>query len=86
MKDIYERLLAAASLRSADGAIRVVSEYEPVAGVGTPLFPPTVKAKETNSPGYLVEPRYVQGIEAQVVLLDQPSPRSIGVRQRCSTW
>ncbi|KUN00046.1 type I-U CRISPR-associated protein Cas7 [Streptomyces yokosukanensis] len=78
---MYERLLAAASLRSTDGAIRVVSEYEPVAGVGTPLFPPTVKAKETNSAGYLVEPRYVDGNETQVVLLDQPQSQA----NRCET-
>ncbi|QDQ14175.1 type I-U CRISPR-associated RAMP protein Csb1/Cas7u [Streptomyces spectabilis] len=81
MKDIYERLLAAASLRSTDGAVRIVSEYEPLAGVGTPLFPPTVKAKETNSAGYLVEPRYVHGDETRVVLLDQPQSQA----NRCET-
>ncbi|MBC9715705.1 type I-U CRISPR-associated protein Cas7 [Streptomyces sp. TRM66268-LWL] len=71
MKDVYERLLAAASLRSADGAIRVVSDYEPLGGIGTPLFPPTVKVKATDAAGYLVEPRYVDGEETKVVLLDQ---------------
>jgi CRISPR-associated protein Csb1 len=81
LKDIYERLLAAANLRSADGAIRIVSEYEPAAGAGTPLFPPSVKAKETNSAGYLVEPRYVDGDETQVVLLDQPQSQA----NRCET-
>ncbi|MFE3182795.1 type I-U CRISPR-associated RAMP protein Csb1/Cas7u [Streptomyces violascens] len=71
MKDTYERLLAAANLRSADGAVRITAEYEPLGGLGTPLFPPTVKIKETDSAGYLVEPRYVDGERVDVVLLDQ---------------
>jgi CRISPR-associated protein Csb1 len=44
--------------------------------MGTPLFPPTVKTKETNAAGYLVEPRYVDGDETQVVLLDQPQSQA----------
>jgi CRISPR-associated protein Csb1 len=49
--------------------------------MGTPLFPPTVKTKETNAAGYLVEPRYVDGDETQVVLLDQPQSQA----NRCET-
>ncbi|RKN03118.1 type I-U CRISPR-associated RAMP protein Csb1/Cas7u [Streptomyces radicis] len=71
MKHIYERLLAAASLRSADGAVRVSAEYEPTAGVGTPVFPPTVKIAATDGAGYLREERWVGGERTQVVLLDQ---------------
>ncbi|MEU5002087.1 type I-U CRISPR-associated RAMP protein Csb1/Cas7u [Streptomyces sp. NPDC021622] len=71
MKDVYERLLAAANLRSTDGAIRVTAEYEPLGGPGTPLFPPTAKIKETDAAGYLIEPRYVDGEQVDVVLLDQ---------------
>ncbi|MEU4347006.1 type I-U CRISPR-associated RAMP protein Csb1/Cas7u [Streptomyces sp. NPDC023838] len=81
MKDVYERLLAAASLRSADGAIRITAHYEPLAGVGTPVSPPTVKGKETNAAAHLVEPRYVDGLETQVVLLDQPQSQA----NRCET-
>ncbi|MCX4759005.1 hypothetical protein [Kitasatospora purpeofusca] len=34
MEALYERLAEAASGLSADGAIRIVTQYEPVAGVG----------------------------------------------------
>lgn len=74
MKDLYERLVAAASLRSADGAVRVVAEYEPAGGVGTSVFPPTVKTstdKNDKETGYLIEPRWLDGERVDVVLLDQ---------------
>lgn len=71
MKDVYERLRAAAGLRSADGAVRVVAEYEPLGGAGQPVFPPTAKLRETKAAGYLVEPRWVEGEQTDVVLLDQ---------------
>ncbi|MEV8535634.1 type I-U CRISPR-associated RAMP protein Csb1/Cas7u [Streptomyces sp. NPDC051211] len=76
VRDIYERLLAAASLRSTDGAIRVSAEYEPIGGDGDTLFPPTVKIKETDGAGYLVEPRYVDGEKVDVVWLDQPQSQA----------
>jgi len=81
VKDLYERLLAAASLRSADGAVRVVAEYEPVGGGGTPVFPPTVKLAAANTAGYLTEPRYVDGEQVEVVLLDQRQSQA----NRCET-
>ncbi|MEU8889885.1 type I-U CRISPR-associated RAMP protein Csb1/Cas7u [Streptomyces sp. NPDC048442] len=51
--------------------MRVTAEYEPLGGVGSPVFPPTVKITETDSAGYLLEPRYVGGAREDVVLLDQ---------------
>lgn len=71
MEEVYERLAAAASLRSGDGAVRVSSVYEPAAGPGTPVFPPTVKLNATDAAGYLREHRWVDGEQVGVVLLDQ---------------
>lgn len=76
VRDVYERLLAAASLRSTDGAIRISAEYEPIGGPGDTLFPPTVKIKETDGAGYLVEPRYMSGEKVEVVWLDQPQSQA----------
>ncbi|MFI9630523.1 type I-U CRISPR-associated RAMP protein Csb1/Cas7u [Streptomyces sp. NPDC052042] len=68
---LYERLLAAASAQSDDGAIRVRAVYEPTGGPGERIFPPTVKFNATDTAGYLTEPRYVDGEQVTVVLLDQ---------------
>ncbi|WP_209446335.1 type I-U CRISPR-associated RAMP protein Csb1/Cas7u [Streptomyces sp. MZ04] len=76
MKDIYERLLAAANLESADGAIRITAEYEPIGGPGSTVFPPTVKTKASDAAGYLVGPRYVDGERVDVVWLDQPQSQA----------
>ncbi|WP_346132650.1 type I-G CRISPR-associated RAMP protein Csb1/Cas7g [Streptomyces carpaticus] len=81
VEQVYERLLAAASLRSGDGAVRVVAEYEPVGGVGTPVFPPTVKLEATNAAGYLREKRWLEGEPTEVVLLDQRQSQA----NRCET-
>ncbi|MDW4917727.1 type I-U CRISPR-associated RAMP protein Csb1/Cas7u [Streptomyces californicus] len=71
IEELYERLLAAASAQSEDSAIRVQAAYEPTDGLGGRIFPPTVKSRATDAAGYLVEPRYVDGVEVKVVLLDQ---------------
>ncbi|MFB7474216.1 type I-U CRISPR-associated RAMP protein Csb1/Cas7u [Kitasatospora sp. NPDC056184] len=81
MEALYERLAGAASGLSADGAIRIVAQYEPVAGVGAPVAPPTVKLKETDGPGQLVEDRWVGGQRTRVVLLDQRQSQA----NRCET-
>ncbi|MEV6702809.1 type I-U CRISPR-associated RAMP protein Csb1/Cas7u [Streptomyces sp. NPDC051453] len=81
MEKVYERLRAAAGLQSGDGAVRVVAEYEPLGGPGAPVFPPTVKAKATDAAGYLVEPRWVDGQQTDVVLLDQRQSQA----NRCET-
>jgi CRISPR-associated protein Csb1 len=77
----YERLLAAASLRSADGAVRVAAEYEPLAGTGTPVFPPTVQLAATDTAGYLREERWIGDERTTVVLLDQRQSQA----NRCET-
>ncbi|MFJ4880410.1 type I-U CRISPR-associated RAMP protein Csb1/Cas7u [Streptomyces sp. NPDC088745] len=71
MHEAYERLLAAANLRSSDGAVRITAEYEPLGGAGSAVFPPTVKITAMDAAGYLIEPRYVGGAREDVVLLDQ---------------
>ncbi|WP_367435022.1 type I-G CRISPR-associated RAMP protein Csb1/Cas7g [Streptomyces celluloflavus] len=71
MKDVYERLLAAASMQSGDGAIRIASHYEPLGGPGEKVFPPAVTEKGGKEPRYLVEPRYVDDEPVDVVCLDQ---------------
>ncbi|MCI4039800.1 type I-U CRISPR-associated RAMP protein Csb1/Cas7u [Streptomyces sp. TRM75563] len=71
IEELYERLLAAASAQSEDSAIRVQAAYEPTDGLGGRIFPPTVKSRATDAAGYLIEPRYVDGVEVRVVLLDQ---------------
>ncbi|MFF9785131.1 type I-G CRISPR-associated RAMP protein Csb1/Cas7g [Streptomyces nigrescens] len=76
MRDVYERLLAAANLRSADGAVRIVAEYEPAGGPGASLFPPTVKVSGSDAAGYLRESRYVDGEQVEVVYLDQPQSQA----------
>ncbi|WP_049648999.1 type I-U CRISPR-associated RAMP protein Csb1/Cas7u [Kitasatospora sp. MY 5-36] len=93
MEALYERLAGAASGLSADGAIRIAAQYEPVAGVGAPVAPPTVKVKqmikdpatgkekEGDGPGQLFEDRWVGGKEVQVVLLDQRQSQA----NRCET-
>ncbi|MFD8676543.1 type I-U CRISPR-associated RAMP protein Csb1/Cas7u [Streptomyces seoulensis] len=81
MEGLYERLRSAASLQSGDGAVRVVAEYEPVGGPGSPIFPPTVKVKATDAAGYLVEPRWVDRQQTDVVLLDQRQSQA----NRCET-
>ncbi|MFF9690502.1 type I-U CRISPR-associated RAMP protein Csb1/Cas7u [Streptomyces sp. NPDC014623] len=71
IEELYERLHAAANALSEDSAIRVRAAYEPTSGPGGRIFPPTVKVKSTDAAGYLIEPRYVDGGEVRVVLLDQ---------------
>ncbi|MFJ5165165.1 type I-U CRISPR-associated RAMP protein Csb1/Cas7u [Streptomyces anulatus] len=71
IEELYERLHAAANALSEDSAIRVRAAYEPTSGSGGRICPPTVKAKSTDAAGYLIEPRYVEGDEVRVVLLDQ---------------
>jgi CRISPR-associated protein Csb1 len=81
MEALYERLAEAASGLSADGAIRIVARYEPVAGAEAPVAPPTVKLKESDGPGQLFEDRWVGGHRTRVVLLDQRQSQA----NRCET-
>ncbi|MFE6055654.1 type I-U CRISPR-associated RAMP protein Csb1/Cas7u [Kitasatospora sp. NPDC056446] len=93
MEALYERLAEAAGGLAVDGAIRVTARYEPVAGAGAPVSPPTVKVtrtvrdlatgkeKEVDGPGQLFEDRWVGQESAGVVLLDQRQSQA----NRCET-
>lgn len=67
---LYDRLAAAASLEGDDGAIRVRAAYEPGAGPGAKVSPPTYPQDGRESP-YLIEDRLgPDGRPEHVVLLD----------------
>lgn len=73
VSEIWERLVAAVNLddESADAAIRIAAEYEPVGGWGDKISPPTypVDSNPDKIP-YLVETRFHDGQPEQVVMLD----------------
>lgn len=72
---LYDRIAAAASLEGDDGAIRITAAYEPAAGRGSKVSPPTYpltspKARDRTSP-YVLEHRVGPDGEAVLcVLLD----------------
>lgn len=68
-EELLERLTAAASLRSDDAAIRFRARYEPAAGSGSKVSPPTYPVEDRGSP-YLFELRRFGDSERQAVLLD----------------
>ncbi len=80
--DLYDRLATAASLESDDGAIRILARYEPGAGPGAKVSPPTYarprdqrdasKQRDVSKePLYLLEERLgPDGKPESVVLLD----------------
>lgn len=74
MQTLYDRLAAAASLESEDGAIRIRATYEPGAGAGAKVSPPTYPRPprdQRDEPPYLVEERLgPDGQPEKVVLLD----------------
>ena len=66
---LYERLAAAVTLQSDDAAIRIRAEYEPQAGTGAKVFPPTYM--ESNGTRYHFERRWSpEGTPVEVVVLD----------------
>jgi len=62
---LYDILLEACTRRSKVGAIRISSTYEPVGGFTSKVNPPTYP-----DIGYLLEERYVDGAQRDVVALD----------------
>lgn len=67
---MYDRLAAGASLESDDAAIRIRASYEPGAGRGAKVSPPTYPQDGRESP-YLIEERVgPDGNPEKVVLLD----------------
>ena len=69
VSDIYDRLAAAASLEGADAAIRFRGTYEPTAGAGSKVSPPTYPVEDRDTP-YLFEERRLPGGGKRAVLLD----------------
>ena len=65
----YQRLSAAASLEGDDAAIRVRATYEPGAGPGAKVSPPTYPLDGRGTP-YLFETRRTTDRTREVVLLD----------------
>lgn len=67
--DLYERLAAAASLEGGDAAIRFRGTYEPAAGPGSKVSPPTYPVEDRGTP-YLFEDRRLPDGAKRAVLLD----------------
>lgn len=66
---LYQRLVAGASLEGDDGAIRARATYEPAAGVGTKVSPPTYPTGRESQ--YVIETRVApDGSEQRCALLD----------------
>ncbi len=69
VKDLYERLAAAASRESEDAAIRFRAAYEPAGGPGSKVSPPTYPVEGRGTP-YLLEKRRNGDKVVDAVLLD----------------
>jgi CRISPR-associated protein Csb1 len=67
--DVYEDLKAATALEGDRALIRIRTTYQPGAGDGARIFPPTYPADRGGSP-YVTERRVVDGVERADVLLD----------------
>lgn len=67
--DMYEELRSAAALEGDRALIRIRTTYQPAAGDGARVYPPTYPADRGESP-YVLETRVVDGAERNDVLLD----------------
>lgn len=72
MTEIFDTLLAACDGRSDVGAVRVRARYEPTAGAGAKVFPPTYAIDGK----YIKETRYVDGVAHPAVVLDAPQSQA----------
>lgn len=70
--EFLDRITAAAGGRSDDAGIRVTASYEPVAGAGTLVFPPTYPPLngERSDNKYAMSSRHVDGELRSSVLID----------------
>ncbi|MGI8683659.1 MAG: type I-G CRISPR-associated RAMP protein Csb1/Cas7g [Acidimicrobiales bacterium] len=66
IEQLYDRIAAAASLEGEDGAIRITATYEPSAGPGTKVSPPTYPTDNERTSPY---ERYPKGSDRK-----RPSP------------
>lgn len=70
MSALYDRIAAAVSLESDDAAIRIRASYEPQAGTGAKVFPPTY-IQDSSGTKYHYEQRWDgNGEVVDVVVLD----------------
>lgn len=67
--DVYEELRSAAALEGERALIRIRATYQPAAGDGARIYPPTYPVDPGGSP-YVMETRVVDGGERRDVLLD----------------
>lgn len=69
VEDVYEELRSAVALEGDRALIRVRTTYQPAAGNGARIYPPTYPADQGKSP-YVMETRVIDGTERHDVLLD----------------
>lgn len=67
---MFEVLLKGVTTNGETGALRITSTYQPTAGHGAKIFPPTYKPDPKLNPKYLFEHRYVDGERLEIVLID----------------
>lgn len=76
--ELLDRITAAATGRSDDAGIRIIATYEPAAGEGALVFPPTYPFSETK---YAISSRHIDGGPREVVLLDSFQSQANRVEQ-----
>lgn len=69
VEGLYEELRSAAGLEGDRALIRITTTYQPAAGDGARIYPPTYPS-DKGSPPYVVETKMVNGRERRDVLLD----------------
>ena len=67
---LHERLLAAASLKGPEAAVRIRATYEPIGGAYDKVSPPTYPIGDDKTPPYLLETRHGPHGEEETVVLD----------------
>ena len=82
VKELLARIGEGVCLEGNDAGIRVRAVYQPLAGAGTRLFPPTYPGAEKNGPPqYVTERRMVSGVETSTVVVDALQSQANRVEQ-----
>jgi CRISPR-associated protein Csb1 len=66
---LYQELLSAVAFTGSRAVLRMTATYQPAAGPGSRVFPPTYPA-QNGQPPYVLEKRRIDGAERDDVLLD----------------
>lgn len=69
VEDMFEELRSAAALEGDRALVRIRTTYQPAAGDGARIYPPTYPTDRGESP-YVMETRVVDGTQRHDVLLD----------------